>query len=532
MFNTLIKEGRIVNGTGHPWFRGAIGIKEDRIKVLRGEVSAVRAETVIDATGKVVCPGFIDTHAHSDLMALAKPLHEPKIMQGITSELVGVDGMGYAPLSKGNLEMMKLYWSGISGNPKIDVEWSSVSEYLRCFHHTTSVNIGFLIPNGAVRLEVIGWDDRVATQREINQMQGIVRNGMEEGALGLSSGLSYTPSIWANTNELVELCKVVAEFGGVYATHVRYDKGDGKFDGFKEAVEIGRRSGVAVSISHFFCSLKTRGRPEKLLEIIDDARQGGVDVTFDSYPYELGSSQLNTPIIIPAWAHRGGPYALLERLKSNAERAKMKEDNRDIWDDWEDWNHRRYISGVASEKNKWCEGLTIQEIADKLDKDIMDTICDLLIDEHLQVTWSHSRQSPRDKEDTMTIMQHPAGMICSDAMLLGEKCNPRVYGAFPKVIRWLVREEKVLTLEEAVSKMTSLPAQQYALSDRGILKDDMKADIVIFDPENISDKSTVAEPKRYPVGIEYVIVNGELTVEKGKHMGVLNGEPLTKGNIK
>jgi len=520
MFDILIRDGQIVDGTGNPWFRGSIGIKGECIRVLRGDTSSVQAAKIINASGYVVAPGFIDGHTHSDLIALSEPLHEAKIMQGVTTDLVGVDGMGYAPLSKANLETMKVYWAAVDGNPELDAEWSSIAEYLRCFYHKTTGNIGCFIPNGTVRSEVVGWEDRPATKDEIKQMQVIVRKGMEEGSCGLSSGLSYPPGIWADTNELVELCKVVAEYGGIYTTHVRYGMGDGIFDGFKEAVNIGRRSGVAVNISHYATSPLIRGRPDKLLEIIDEARASGVDITFDSYPYEHGTTYLQDPFV-PVWVHSGGPYALLQRLKSETVRTKVKEETSQ---NLKDWSRRYSISGVKTEKNKWCEGLTIQAMADKMGKDVIDAVWGLLIEENLEVT---ALEHYGAYKDVKVMMQHPAGLVCSDGILVGGMPNPRAYGTFPKILRWLVREEKVLTLEKAIRKMTSLPALRYGLSDRGVLRDNMKADIVIFNRDAISDRATVEEPKQYPIGIDYVFVNGTLVAEKGKHTGALPGKALT-----
>jgi N-acyl-D-amino-acid deacylase len=369
----------------------------------------------------------------------------------------------------------------------------------------------------------VGWENRPATEEEIRAMQDMIRQGMAEGALGLSSGLGYPPSVWADADELIELCKIVAEYGGVYTTHVRYDMGDGALDGFKEAVKIGERSGVAVNISHLHCTFTTRGRPDRLLQIIDEARASGVDISFDNYPYEYGASYLAG--YIPLWAHSGGPYVLLERLKSEAVRTKMREEQAQYL---EDWSRTHYIASVKSEKNKWCEGLTPRVIAGKLGKDFMDTVCDLLVEENLEV--ARNSFYGEDKENKV-IMQHPVGMFASDALLPGGMPNRRTYGTFPKFLRWLVREERLLTLEEAVRKMTSLPALRYGLSDRGILRDGMKADIVIFNPDTVRDMATLAKPKQYPVGIDYVFVNGTLVVEKGKHTGALKGEPLTMRGV-
>ncbi|GAH74225.1 unnamed protein product, partial [marine sediment metagenome] len=265
--------------------------------------------------------------------------------QGITTEMLGLDGMGYAPLSKKNLEMMLLYWSGVNGYPKLDYNWSSVAEYLQQFRHKTSGNVAYLIPNSCLRAETVGWEDRPATEKEIRAMQDMIRQGMTEGAVGLSTGLSYPPGIWASTEELVELCKTVAECGGVYVTHVRYDLGDGAFDPFREAVAIGARSGCPVHFSHYCTNLATRGQAARLLQLVDEARASGVDLTFDAYPYEAGSSTLH--IAVSMWAHNGGPYELLKRLKNKDDRAKMRGQSTKIVGSVEGI----VISAVKTEKN-------------------------------------------------------------------------------------------------------------------------------------------------------------------------------------
>jgi N-acyl-D-amino-acid deacylase len=517
MFDAMIKGGTIIDGTGNVGFKGDVAIEGKRLKILVGDTSSVKATNIIDASGCVVVPGFIDVHTHSDLIALSEPLNEPKIRQGVTTDMLGLDGMGYAPLSNKNLEMMLLDWSGVSGCPKLDYNWSSVAEYRQQFNHKTSINVAYLIPNSCLRAETVGWEDRPATKEEIRAMQDMIRQGMTEGAVGLSTGLSYPPGIYASTEELIALCQTVVECGGVYVTHVRHDLGDGPFDGFREAVTIGAHSGCPVHFSHYATSDTTHGQTAELLQIVDDARAMGVDLTFDSYPWDAGSSYL--AIVVSSWAHNGGPYELLKRLKNKDDRSKMRSEFTETARSVE----KIVISAVKTERNKWCQGLTVAAVAERLNKAPWDVMCDLLIEEDLEVAFWERRG---DMNDVKVIMTHPAHMFITDGLRIGDMPNPRTYGTYPKILGQLVRDEKILTMEQAIRKMTSFPAQRFGLTSRGILRDGMKADIVVFNPVTVNSTATFTHPKQFPLGIEYVFVNGEMVVEKGRHTGALPGEPL------
>ena len=517
MFDILIKGGTIIDGTGNVGFKGDVAVEKQRIKILRGDTSSVPAANTVDASGCIVAPGFIDVHTHSDLIALSEPLNEPKIRQGVTTDMLGLDGLGYAPLSRKNLEMMLRHYSGVNGYPALDYNWRSVAEYLQQFHRKTSINVAYLIPNSCLRVETVGWEERPATRKEITAMQEMIRQGMSKGAVGLSTGLAYPPGVYASTEELVALCQTVAECGGVYVTHVRYDLGDGAFDGFREAVAIGARSGCPVHFSHYATSIITRGQTARLLEIVDQARASGIDLTFDSYPWEAGSTTMH--IAVPIWAHSGGPHKLLQRLKNKDDRAKMRGKSTKVVGAVD----RMVISAVKSKKNNWCEGLTVAAVADRLNKDPWDTMCDLMIEEELEVAFYCFTG---DMNDVKAIMTHPAHMFITDGLRIGGMPNPRTYGTYPKILGQLVRDEKVLPMEQAIRKMTSFPAQRFGLAGRGILRDGMKADIVVFNPATVDNLATFANPKQFPSGIEYVLVNGKMVVAKGKHTGALPGEPL------
>ncbi len=521
MVKTLITGGTVIDGTGNVGYKGSIAVDDDaRIKVITGDVGGVEAETVVDARGQVVCPGFIDVHTHSDLAALADPYDEPKVRQGVTTDFIGMDGMGYAPLSGDNLQRMLRIWSGISGYPDLAYDWNTVEQYLDKYRHTTSTNIGFFVPNGCLRAEVVGWENRVATSGEIRAMQELLKEGMEQGALGLSTGLTYPPGSYASRHELVELCKTVAENGGVYVTHVRYDLGDKALDGFREAIKIGSLSGCPVHLSHYATIIATRGRADRLLGLVDEARARDVDVTFDTYPWPAGSSYLCAAL--PQWVQDEGPEKLLKYLNDPDARASMRQEAPPL----SGAADQLVISAVSTAENRWCEGQTVVAIANRLGKDPWDVICDLLVEEDLQAAYY---TFTGHMDDVKTIMVHPAQMVCTDGLRIGGMPNPRTYGTYPRILGQMVRDEHLMELEQAIRKMTSFPAQRFGLNDRGILRDGMMADVVVFDPYTVSCVATFENPRQFPLGINHVFVNGVKVVDNGTHTGAMPGTPLTMG---
>ncbi|MBI4497346.1 MAG: D-aminoacylase [Chloroflexi bacterium] len=515
MFDLLISGGRVVDGTGQTWFRADVGIQGDTLTILRGDTAHVLAGRVIDATGYVVCPGFIDMHSHSDLAMLSDPRHEPKVRQGVTTEALGMDGLSYAPISPQNLGPLLDYLAALNGYPPADVRWGSVKEFLALFEQRTSCNVVYFLPHAAVRIEAMGWEARLPTAEELQRMQDLVRQGMRDGAFGFATGLTYIPGAYSDTNEVVELCRAVSEYGGIYVTHCRYSLGDTLLDPFREAIAIGRQSGVPVQISHYHNPVDGMG--EKMLALIDESRHAGVDVTFDQYPYAAGSTLLHS--LLPYWVHAGGPQALLERIQRRQVRDQIQDD---IYP--RSGTLDGYIfSHINSEKNKEWEGRSLVEMAQAQDKRLVDTICDLLIEENLGVAFVARTGNP---DNIRTILRHPAQMVSSDGLLTGDKPNPRTYGTFPYVLGQFVREEKLLRLEEAVRKMTAIPAQRLGLKDRGILRDGMKADIVIFNPDTVQATATFEDPKQFPIGIDYVLVNGRLVIDQGQHTGAFPGRAL------
>ena len=521
MLQLLISGGMIVDGAGNPGFFGSVGVEGETVHIFRGDVSSLEAEATIDATGKVVCPGFIDMHAHSGLVLLAEPEHHPKVRQGITTELIGVDGNSYAPfLDRADLRKFIELNSGLDGAPDLAQEWSTVAEYLSLFDRRASVNVAYIIGNAPLRICAVGWRDQTATGSQVENMRALLREGMEEGAFGISTGLDYPPGSYADTQELVQLSREAARLGGIYHTHVRNSLGDRFLDPFKEAIDIGRQSDIPCHLTHLYQRVTAPGGARKVLGLVEDGREEGLDVTFDSYPYIYSSTRLL--IIFPQWAQDGGPEPLKEVMRSREGRERLRREISPRGPSWEDM----WLTYFKHPHNHRFEGRSIAEIAEMTGKDEVDTVCDLLLEEDLQTSYVTIGPNGHTLPDFVT---HPLSMVGSDAVLLGDFPSPRTYGTFPVILSELVREEKAMTLEYAIRKMTSFPAQRLGIPDRGLLRDGMKADIVVFDPDTVRAPATRRQPKQYPVGIEYVIVNGQVVIEQGRHTGTLAGRALRRG---
>ncbi len=522
MLDLLIKHGLVVDGSGNPGFHGSVGVDGDTVHVFRGDSSGLEAARVIDAASKVVCPGFIDVHAHSGLMILAEPEHHPKVRQGITTELVGVDGNSYAPFTSHEnfLAFFELN-SGLDGAPELPGTWSTVAEYLRMFDGKVAVNIAYIIGNSPLRINAVGWDERPANDAERANMRAMLREGMEEGAFGLSTGLDYPPGSYSDTAELVELASEASRLGGIYHTHLRNTLGDQFLDPVKEALEIGQRAEIPCHLTHFYQKLTHSGSARQLLELVDSAVARSQDVTMDCFPYSYSSTRLL--ILISAWAFDGGPEKLKAVLRSEDGRERLRREMRPRSGSYNDL----MLTYFKQPHNRQYEGKSIAEIASMMQKGEVDAICDLLLDEDLQVSYVSPGPNPTTLPDFMT---HPRTMVGTDAVLLGEYPNPRTYGTFPTLLADYVRDEGKLTLEEAIRKMTSMGAHRLDIRDRGMLRDGMKADIVVFDPDTVRSPATRTEPKQYPVGIEYVLVNGTVVVDQGEHIGALPGRALRHGH--
>ena len=514
MFDLFLRNGRIIDGTGQTWYRGGVGVSGDTVTIVRSGEADVEAGRVIDVGGSVICPGFIDMHSHSDLILLSEPRHEAKLRQGVTTDLLGMDGLSYAPASPEKLEQLLHYLAAVNGAPPPDVRWGTVREYLDLFDGRVACNVAFMAPHAAIRVEAMGWDDRLPTEPELARMRELARQAMQDGAFGFSTGLTYPPGAFSDTNELVAVCEAIADLGGFYMTHARYSLGDKLLDPFREAITVGRRSGVPVHISHYHNPVDGMG--ERMVALVDEGRDSGVDVTFDQYPYAAASTILHS--LLPYWVHEGGPTALLNRIRQPAIRDEIGDAVEPMWGLTLD----HYIFSNVPNNKEW-EGRSLGDLARHQGKRMVDAICDMLIEENLEVAFVARTGNP---DNIRAIVRHPAQMVGSDGLLTGDMPNPRTYGTFPYVLGQFARDEGLFRLEDAVRKMTSAPAQRLGLQDRGILRDGMKADVVVFDPQTVKANATFEEPKQYPDGISHVIVNGALVVDNGVHTGALPGRAL------
>ena len=530
----FIKDAWIIDGTGEDRYKGSIYIEDDRIRKIITDKETLstyekRADETIDATGLICAPGFIDTHSHSDLVVLKAPELLPKLMQGITTEVLGQDGISMAPLKEVYIEPWKKNLAGLDGEDEsLDWHYGSVANYLKMVEEAKpSMNETYLLPHGNVRMEAMGLHNRKPTAQEIQKMCEIVRAEMEKGCIGLSSGLIYMPCAYSMTDEIIEICKVVKEYDGIFVVHQR-SEADDILASMDEMLEVARKSGVHLHFSHFkVCGKPNWDKLDKMLQKLDEAKAEGLEVSLDQYPYIAGSTMLG--VILPPWVHDGGTEKLVERLKDAHLRKKMKEDMEKGIPGWDNFIQFAgiegiFITSVASEKNKYVIGLSLKELGEKRGKEALEATFDLLLEEKNAVGMVDFYGT---EDHVKKIMTREEMNLCTDGLLAG-KPHPRVYGAFPRMLGKYVREEKLLSLEKAIYKMTLKAASALKIKERGSIKEGNFADLTLFDADTIIDQGTFEEPEQYPLGIRYVIVNGMIAVKEGKYTGKRNGRVLTK----
>lgn len=533
MAELVIRDADVVDGSGAPAYRADVVVDGGRIVSVVKEAAAAgcqrpRALRELDAAGLVLSPGFIDMHAHSDLALLRDPDHSAKAAQGVTLEVLGQDGLSYAPVDDRTLAEVRRAITGWNGyGDDLDMDWRSVGEYLDRLDEGIAVNAAYLVPQGTVRALVVGWEDRPATPAELDRMRRLVAEGLQQGAVGLSSGLTYTPGMYANDAELTELCRVVASYGGYYCPHHR-SYGAGALEAYAEMVALTREAGCPLHLAHATMNFGVNeGRAPELLALLDAALDAGADLTLDTYPYTPGSTTLAA--LLPSWASEGGPAGVLARLTDPATAERVRHHLEVTGSDgchgvpaeWETIE----ISGVTDPALAQYVGRTVTEAAALRGEEPWETVRHLLVEDRLGTT---ILQHVGHEENVRAIMRHRAHTGGSDGILQGTKPHPRAYGTFPRYLGTYVRELGVLSLEECVARLTSRPAARLRLPDRGLVREGYRADLVLFDPATVAAGSTFAEPRTLPTGIPHVLIDGRFVIEDGRRTDVLAGRSVRR----
>jgi N-acyl-D-amino-acid deacylase len=537
MYDLIIKSIKIYDGNGGEPFVSDVGIKGDRIARIGSigdEIASPahktnaggRNDKLINGEGLCLSPGFVDIHSHSDYYLLIDPLAQSKVRQGVTTEVGGNCGYSAAPIFGSPLEERKKSYKEQFG---LELNWTGLHEYNKKVEENgISLNYCQLIGHNTIRASVMGVVDRKPSSNEMKKMEGIIEEAMDDGAVGMSVGFAYTPSCFAKKEEVANLCKVAATRGGIFTTHIR-NEGRTLIESIEEVIDIARASGVRLQISH----LKTFGeenwgKVDRVFELIESAIDEGIDIACDRYPYTAANTGLQA--VLPDWVFNGGREKAIERLKDGKTRNDIRDEllkrySSAYWDSV-------MISQVVTDKNKKIEGKSVKGGADIFQKDAIDFLFDILIEENFEVDSIYFLMN----EDNMKkILKKDYVMVGSDSGArsadgaLGEGLpHPRTFGTFPRILGRYCRDEKLFDLPTAIYKMTSFPCKRIGIKDRGIIKEGYFADIVIFNPDKISDTATYESPKNYPIGIEYVIVNGRITVKSNEHTGIKAGRILTQ----
>jgi N-acyl-D-amino-acid deacylase len=510
--DVLIRRARIIDGSGNPWRYGDVAIENGSI-IAVGPLIDLPARRIINADGRYLAPGLIDAHVHSDVRLLEEPDFPAAVYQGVTTHIIGKDGISYAPLGAAMLDYVRRYFAAVNGNPDIDWSWRSVGEYLDRFDQGTALNVAYLIPHGALRLETVGFSDRPATPDELRQMQELAAQGMHDGAVGLSTGLEYLPCAYADTAELIACCRPVAARGGVYVTHMR-SYTTRIVEAVEETITIGREAGIPTHVSHF------NGSADTLLPLTDAARKQGVDFSFDTYPYMAGCTVLSM-FGLPRWVQEGGIDATVQRLRNPEVRTRIAEY---FTAEHHNWDGVQICNTGRPEQRRY-EGMRVSDAARAAGQPISEFVCDLLADADLGVA-AIIFHTYRTESDIRRIMCHNAHMGGSDGIYVGSHPHPRGYGTFARFLAHYARDEGVLPLEDLIRHLTWHPARRFNLGRRGLIAPGFAADLIMFDLDRIEDRATYAEGAQLASGMDLVLVNGTPVLENGRATGARPGRAL------
>jgi len=528
-FDIVIRNGRIVDGTGSPWYSGDLAIRAGRIAAI-GRLGDVKAKQVFDAHGLVVAPGFIDMLGQSELTILVNPHLPSKIFQGITTEITG-EGSSAAPLNDQIIKADSVAYAHLQITP----DWRTLSQYFaRLEKQGIGINLATYVGATQVRRMVLGDENRQPTPAQLERMKALVREAMQQGAVGLSTSLQYAPAPYASTEELIALAAEAGKFGGLYATHMRSEQA-AVLTALDEAIRIGREARVPVEIWHIKAAGKSNcGRMKEIVAKVEEARRSGVDLTADTYAYPAWFNSMSA--FAPPWAHDGGDAKLIERLKDPETRKRIRKDMETPGGNWDnEWQEipgpeAVLVSVVQNPKLLPLQGKNLAEIAKQRGQDPIEVLFDILIEDRAYTYVAVFGMAEPDIALALTqpwvSLDNDSPGTAPDGLLGKEHPHPRAYGTFPRILRKYVREERKLSLEEAIRKLSALPAQKVGLADRGVLKQGMWADVVVFDPDKVRDLATFAEPNQLSVGMEYVLVNGVPVIAGGKATDALPGKVL------
>lgn len=518
--NLVINNARIIDGTGLPPYIGSIFVDNDRIAgVHKNPWLKVNSDKVIDAKGKVLSPGFIDTHTHSDMILLHDGKQVSSLSQGVTTEIIGQDGLSYAPLSTNNLISYTKYLRGINGQfNNVDLDFNSVDAYLNKLNKKISVNVAYLVPHCALRLETVGFSDMKLQGNDMIEAKKMLISGIRQGAKGFSTGLSYYPASFSDTNELIDICRAVAEENGVFAIHLRTVFRDKSFNNIDEAIKIAKESKVKLHFSHYRTGGSTIGNTKLIMHKIDRAIEEGVDISLELYPYPYGASF--APMLIPMWAHKGDIDSILSLMAKTETRKEIANDI--------DRNFST-LDGIISfaGENPELTGNSFSELARERNVSIGTLLSELLYTQKLALGFREkepvldSNQRGLFEKDVFALLSRPNYMVGSDAIHIGNYPHPRAYGSFTKLLR--LSNQYHFPLETLINRITDVPCKRFGIKERGLLKKGYYADMVLFDSHKVTDTSSVYKPRNLSKGIKYVWVNGSLVFQDGNITGALTG---------